>query len=266
MSEKTSSAALRRPFSVAAQPTTALPPMRAKAATFVSWPPPPAPGSVRPSPPATARLTSGTFRKVTIEDRAQSRAVGTLDPVRVLAVKFCKLAFVRTAKDAAADVACALQVALGARAVLVHAVDERQDEIRIIGAHGGASADLLGRKVALSRDVVASSFADRVSAVTIVLGVAGHRVPERARILGAKSSLLAMRVFIGDRCVAIIEVIDSDDRYLRRRHVACAYAAERLAMSLSVLATQRKRPAIETDVPPESGCRWFEDPKDPWLD
>jgi hypothetical protein len=209
------------------------------------------------------------YPKVTGEDRTPTQPLGALDPVRVLAVKFGKLVSARTAKDAAAVVACALQNALGARAVVIHAVDARRDELRVIGAHGGASADLFGRRIALSQDVVATSFADRadrVSAVTIVLGATGHRVPERARIVGATRSVLGMRVFIGDRCVALIEVIDSDERYLRRRHVACAYAAERLAMSLSVVAAQRKRSAIENESAPESGCRWFEDPKDPWLD
>jgi hypothetical protein len=120
--------------------------------------------------------------------------------------------------------AFALAGAVGARAVVVHAVDTKHSELRVVGAEGRRAHDLLGGTADIHEDLIGSSVLEFLASFTLnIEGSARDGLPERLRLLGATSSVHALPVMVGSRCVAILEVIDA------RASGACFGAMELLA-------------------------------------
>jgi hypothetical protein len=156
------------------------------------------------------------------------------DPTDLLFDGMYELNFVDTPWQAASVCARALAEALGARAVVIHSHDLTRREIRAIGAHGGTSSDLLGASEPSDDDFIASTVICNGKALAMQFdGELPRLAPERMRTVGAKKSFVAVPALSWGRCVALIEIIDADDRLVTRAADAAAYVAERLAEFLS---------------------------------
>jgi hypothetical protein len=229
--------------------------VRAAARTIVSWPPPPAAGSVRP-PPASRTLLKAhrgyesappkiRDRAPTLElsddDILETRPTSSLlDPVPVLIAKMNALGAVGTSWQAAGVCAVALRRALRARAVVIHVHDTHTGELRVIAADGEKSHDLLGVCEPSADDCFASAVIANGNPVKVTFdGVLPRVVPQRLRVLGANRAFLAVPVLVDGSCVAIVEVVDPDARFDKRAVAACAYVATRL--STSIFSTHASR-------------------------
>ena len=164
----------------------------------------------------------------------RSRPESLLDPTEVLFEVMYALEHVESSWQAASVCAEALARALGARSVLVHAHDLVGRELRTIGAHGDHAVEILGSSGSSDDDLVASAVICNEKAVTMRFdGELPRLAPRRLELLGAPRTLVAVPAMAWGRCVAMIEVIDADDRYASRVNDAAGYVAERLAAYLS---------------------------------
>jgi hypothetical protein len=152
------------------------------------------------------------------------------DPLPVLSVKLQDLTAARSTWEAAGTCATALVRVLLARAVIVHLYDQGLSELRIIGVQCRKANDLLGATEPLSDDLFASAVVTNGKPVQVAFeGLPPRMIPERIRRLDATSSLTAVPVMVDHECVAIIEVVDLDERFEQRALIACMFAADRLA-------------------------------------
>jgi len=163
-----------------------------------------------------------------------ARVESTLDPMDVLFDGVYELNFVDTAVEAADVCASALAKALRARAVVVHAHDLVKRELRAIGVHGASFTELFGSAARSEDDLVASAVVCNEAPVTMRWdGELPRLAPRRFGIVGAPRTVVAVPAMAWGRCVAIIEVIDADERVAQRVADSTAYVAERLAEFLS---------------------------------
>jgi hypothetical protein len=192
-----------------------------------------APAPITPvarEPEPASRVEVKRARPEVIKARFES----VLDPTEVLFEGMYELELVESSWQAASVCASALARALGARAVVVHAHDLARRELRAIGVHGDRTADLLGSLDLSDDDLVASAVICNEKAVTMRFdGELPRLAPRRLTILGAPRTLVAVPAMAWGRCVAIIEIIDADDRFASRVADSAAYVAERLAAYLS---------------------------------
>jgi hypothetical protein len=136
----------------------------------------------------------------------------------------------RTVREAADICAVALTAALRARAVIVHQHHLSRAELVKIAVCGVRAHDLI--------DTCASATTD-----TIAAAVVSERRPFRTRlterrpsmlgprfaVVGASRSIVAVPVVAWDRCVAIIEVIDADERWEFLAAAAAVFLGTRFA-------------------------------------
>jgi len=107
-------------------------------------------------------------------------------------------------------------------------------ELRAIGAYGDHAVEILGSSGSSDDDLVASAVICNEKAVTMRFdGELPRLAPRRLELLGAPRTLVAVPAMAWGRCVAMIEIIDADDRYASRVNDAASYVAERLAAYLS---------------------------------
>jgi hypothetical protein len=157
-----------------------------------------------------------------------------LDPSEALFDGMYALNYADSHWQAARLCASVLARALGARTVIVHAHDLVTHEIRAIGVHGDGEFDLLGSADDGDDDLVASAVICNESAVTMRFeGELPLRAPKRLALIGAPRTLVAVPAMAWGRCVALIEIIDADERFSARVAPSGAYVAERLAEFLS---------------------------------
>ena len=213
-----------------AQPRIAplpLPLPRFEPAPPVALAPPPVtdiepPPSIEPPPESRVELKP-------IAKRIES----TLDPMDVLFDGVYEMNFVDSAAEAASVCATALAKALRARAVIIHAHDLVKRELRAIGAFGAAE-DVVGLRSRSEDDLIASAVFCNEKPVTMRFeGELPYLAPPRLNLVGAPRTLVAVPAIAWGRCVAMIEVIDADDRVAERVADSTAYVAERLAEFLS---------------------------------
>ncbi len=179
--------------------------------------------SIVPEPPPVSRV-----------EVRRSRPESLLDPTEVLFEVMYALEHVESSWQAASVCAEALARALGARSVVVHAHDLVGRELRAIGAHGDHAVEILGSSGSSDDDLVASAVICNEKAVTMRFdGELPRLAPRRLELLGAPRTLVAVPAMAWGRCVAMIEIIDADDRYASRVNDAASYVAERLAAYLS---------------------------------
>jgi hypothetical protein len=166
---------------------------------------------------------------------ARSKLESMLDPSEALFDGMYDLVYADSPWQAARLCASALGRALGARSVIVHAHDLATHELRAIGVHGDGEFDVLGSTDASEDDLVASAVICNEKAVTMRFdGELPRLAPRRLGMIGgAPRTLVAVPAMAWGRCVAVIEIIDADERFADRVADSAAYVAERLAAFLS---------------------------------
>lgn len=162
------------------------------------------------------------------------RPPSMIDPSEALFDGMYDLNYADSIWQAARLCATALGRALGARSVIVHAHDLATRELRAIGVHGDGEFDVLGSSDGSEDDLVASAVICNEKAVTMRFdGELPRLAPRRLGIIGAPRTLVAVPAMAWGRCVAVIEIIDADERLASRVADSAAYVAERLAEFMS---------------------------------
>jgi hypothetical protein len=156
------------------------------------------------------------------------------DPTDMIFDGIYGLSFARSAGEAAEMCAETLARALGARAVLIHTHDLMNRELRAIGAHGAGDFDIIGSASPSDDDLVASAVICNQRSVTMTFdGELPMLAPRRLHAVGAPRTIVATPAISWGRCLAIIEVIDADERYAGRVADSAAYVADHFAQFLS---------------------------------
>lgn len=160
-----------------------------------------------------------------------------LDPSEALFDGMYELNYADSQWEAARLCATSLGRALGARTVIIHSHDLVSHELRAIGVHGDGEFDLLGMADGSDDDIVASAVICNEKPVTMRFdGELPRLAPKRLGLIRAPRTLVAVPVMAWGRCVALIEIIDADDRLATRVADSAAYVAERLAEFLAARA------------------------------
>jgi hypothetical protein len=238
----------------ASPPISAAPPSVAPVASPVSVAPPPvsvapgAPPSVTPppvseapaapsvTPPPTSMMRPLTpARPITLE--AAVMRLSMSDPTDLIFDGMYGLTFARSTGEAAEMCAETLARALGARTVVIHTHDLSNRELRAVGAHGDGDFDIIGSAEPSDDDLVASAVICNQKSVTMRFDGELPRVaPKRLHAVGAPRTVVAAPAMSWGRCLAIVEVIDADERYAARVADSASYVAEQLARFLSAHA------------------------------
>jgi hypothetical protein len=160
------------------------------------------------------------------------------DPLAILATHLADLESARTAWQAAGVCASSLANALGARAVMIHLHDPGAGEIRIIGVEGPNAHELLGSVTPSGDDFILTTLlANRRPTVMRFDGELPRVAPGRLSVVGAAESLVATPVVASGECIAVVEIVDADERVGDRVKDACDVVAERLAAAIAARAT-----------------------------
>lgn len=203
----------------------------------VATTPPPAPVVTPPvavAPPAPAPMATAPVTMLAPMRAPQpsiTKTFGSLtDPTDILFDVLCELEFADTAKGAAQMCSEGLARALGARAVIIHMHDDGQHELRTIAAHGPRTAALVGSTEPSEDDFIGGAVLCNGKPVSMTFdGELPMVAPRRLKVIGVNRSVVAVPAMIWKRCVAIIEVVDADERYAPRTSDAALYVAKRLA-------------------------------------
>jgi hypothetical protein len=190
-----------------------------------------------PSPPESAAVPSPPDAVAAVPSPPESAAVprGSVpDPTDILFDGMYEIEFAETAWQAAQLCASSLARALGARSVVIHAHDLVRRELRTIAAHGAGASELLGSAEPSDDDLVGSAVICNERSVTMRFdGDLPRLAPTRFKVMGAPRTLVAVPAIAWGRCLAVIEVVDADERFAERVSDSAAYVAERLAAFLS---------------------------------
>jgi hypothetical protein len=189
---------------------------------------------LRPAPVQTFAPVQATGPIQPTEPMKKPKLESMLDPSEALFDGMYDLVYADSQWQAARLCASALGRALGARSVIVHAHDLVTHELRAIGVHGDGEFDVLGSSDLSEDDLVASAVICNQKAVTMRFdGELPRLAPRRLGMIGAPRTLVAVPAMAWGRCVAVIEIIDADERFAGRVADSAAYVAERLAAFLS---------------------------------
>lgn len=204
-------------------------PIATPAPAPVAFPPPAAVAPPAPAPMATAPVTM--LAPMRAPQPSITKTFGSLtDPTDILFDVLCELEFADTAKGAAQMCADGLARALGARAVIIHMHDDGHSELRTLAAHGPRTAALVGSTEPSEDDFIGGAVLCNGKPVSMSFdGELPMLAPRRLKVIGVNRSVVAVPAMIWKRCVAIIEVVDADERYAPRTSDAASYVAKRLA-------------------------------------
>lgn len=155
------------------------------------------------------------------------------DPTDLIFDGMYSLAFARSTGEAAGMCAQTLAKALGARTVVIHTHDFVSGELRVIGAQGDGDFDIIGSAEASEDDIVASAVICNAKSITMRFdGELSRLAPKRLHAVGSPRIVVAAPAMSWGRCLAIIEVIDADERYAARVADSAAYVADHFAKFL----------------------------------
>ena len=178
-------------------------------------------------------IDSTPARKSTPPPVPSSSVLPSNDPSGVLHAGMYGLAFAKSTGEAAEMCAEALAKALGARAVVIHRHDEAINELRAIGATGEGDFDIIGSSEPSEDDLVGSAVICNQHSVTMRFeGELPRIAPKRLHHVGAPRTVVAAPAMSWGRCLAIVEVIDADERYASHTAESATYVAEHLAQFL----------------------------------
>jgi hypothetical protein len=212
---------------------------------------PPPPASVMPAPVEAAAPGAGasapTPAPVPAPAQSPAASAGRLsvskmrlslnDPTDLIFDGMYGLTFARSMGEAAEMCAETLARALNARAVVIHTHDLRTRELRAIGAHGDGDFDIIGSAEPSDDDLIASVVICNQKSVTMKFdGELPKLAPKRLHAVGAPRTLVAAPAMAWGRCLAIIEVIDPDERFAARVADSAAYVAQHFAQFISAHA------------------------------
>jgi hypothetical protein len=187
-----------------------------------------------PAPESRVQLSPAPVQMLAPVQQVRPKVESMLDPSEALFDGMYELNYADSHWQAARLCATALGRALGARTVIVHAHDLVTRELRTIGVHGEGEFDLLGGAEGSEDDLVASAVICNERAVTMRFdGELPRLAPKRLGMIAAPRTLVAVPAMAWGRCVALIEIIDADERLASRVAGSAAYVAERLAEFLS---------------------------------
>lgn len=206
---------------------------KGEAAPLPKIPPAPVPkiDHVEAIPASSVQVKPAVVQPIT---QAKPRLESFADPSEALFDGMYELNYAESHWAAARLCAAALGRALGARTVIVHAHDLATRQLRAIGVHGDGEFDLLGSSDGSDDDLVASAVICNEKPVTMRFdGELPRLAPRRLGVIGAPRMLVAVPAMVWGRCVAVIEIIDADERLAGRVADSAAYVAERLAEFMS---------------------------------
>lgn len=139
-----------------------------------------------------------------------------------------------TAWQVAAGCAAVMARTLDARGVIIHAHDPRARELRIIGVDGPNTEGLLGSVAHADEDFVAINVLASGGTTRVrVDGKLPELTPQRLRAVGTARSIVAVPIMSAAGCVAIVELVDVDERCEQIITDVCDLLSEQL---LRVLA------------------------------
>lgn len=200
-------------------------------------PAPPARKSSAPPPPPSSHVAPKMAHVdpvVVPPPAAVPKISSAPDPTDILFDAVYELNFASSTWEAAGICAATLARALGARAVVIHTHDLERRELKAIGAHGDGDIDVIGMSGSSEDDLVASAVLCNQKSVTMKFeGELPRIAPKRLHAVGAPRSVVAVPAMAWGRCLAIIEIIDADERYDDRVADSAAYVAERFAEFLA---------------------------------
>lgn len=200
-------------------------------------PAPPARTSTVPPPPPSSHVAPKMARTepVVVPKHAPLPKIGSVpDPTDILFDAVYELNFASSPWEAAGMCAETLARALNARTVVIHAHDLERRELKAIGASGDGDFDIIGMSEKADDDLVASAVLCNQKSITMRFdGELPRMAPSRLHAVGAPRSVVAVPAMAWGRCLAIIEVIDADERYDGRVADSAAYVAERFAEFLA---------------------------------
>ncbi|MBX3263591.1 MAG: hypothetical protein KF782_28220, partial [Labilithrix sp.] len=215
------------------------PPVAASAPPAPVAPAPiPSPASIAPVAPASVApppvsMTRPATPAAPVRPQPQLLRLSINDPTDLIFDGMYGLTFARSTGEAAEMCAETLAKALGARAVVIHTHDLMSRELRAIGAHGDGDFDIIGSAEASDDDLVASAVICNQRSVTMKFdGELPRLAPKRLHAVGAPRTVVAAPAMSWGRCLAIVEVIDADERYAARVADSAAYVADHFAQFL----------------------------------
>ena len=133
---------------------------------------------------------------------------------------------------------------LEARGVLIHHYDQQLRELRIIGVDGPNTEELLGSVGNADDDFVATNVLSSGGTMRVrVDGELPGLAPQRLRALGTSRSIVAVPVMSVDGCVAIIELVDVDERCEPIISDICELLSEQLLRVLAGPGSRGASPA-----------------------
>jgi hypothetical protein len=192
--------------------------------------------SAPPPPPSSHVAPKGSHREDVVVPRHDPlpKIASAPDPTDILFDAVYELNFASSAWEAAGMCAQTLARALNARTVVIHAHDLERRELKAIGASGDGDFEIMGTGSSVDDDLVASAVLCNQKSVTMKFdGELPRMAPMRLHSVGAPRSVVAVPAMAWGRCLAIIEVIDADERYDGRVADSAAYVAERFAEFLA---------------------------------
>jgi hypothetical protein len=123
---------------------------------------------------------------------------------------------------------------LDARAVVIHRYDARVRELRIIGIEGPNSDGLLGSVANADDDFVAMNVLASEQTMTVRIdGELPELAPRRLRALGTSRSIVALPIMRGTACIAVIELVDVEERSVPIIADVCELLSEQLRRVLT---------------------------------
>lgn len=190
-----------------------------------------------PPPPPSSRVVSKMAKSEPVVIPAHDpfpKIASAPDPTDILFDAVYELNFASSTWEAAGMCAETLARALNARTVVIHAHDLERRELKAIGASGDGDFEIMGTSGSVDDDLVASAVLCNQKSVTMRFdGELPRMAPMRLHSVGAPRSVVAVPAMAWGRCLAIIEVIDADERFDGRVADSAAYVAERLAEFLA---------------------------------
>jgi hypothetical protein len=107
-------------------------------------------------------------------------------------------------------------------------------ELRIIGVDGPKTDELLGSVSNVDEDFIGTNVLASGTKMRVrVDGALPELSPPRLRVLGTSRSIVAVPVMSGDTCVALIELVDVDERCEALVSEVCELLGEQLRRVLT---------------------------------